>query len=179
MHSPGFSPCCEKKFFGASDKMKAFVKWCKRLRRFSFDPSLPLQICYARITFPARPYAARRRHVSMQGSVPARYRGRFPWVPPSLPPDADPCVFAGKMLRKSYRIGAFQITAEKFRFFGFCILTKQRSGVMILHVAAVAERLRQRLGSIAQLGEHLPYKQRVTGSSPVVPTKLWPGSSVG
>jgi hypothetical protein len=27
-------------------------------------------------------------------------------------------------------------------------------------------------GSIAQLGEHLPYKQRVTGSSPVVPTIL-------
>ena len=26
------------------------------------------------------------------------------------------------------------------------------------------------VGSIAQLGEHLPYKQRVTGSSPVVPT---------
>ena len=25
-------------------------------------------------------------------------------------------------------------------------------------------------GSIAQLGEHLPYKQGVTGSSPVVPT---------
>jgi hypothetical protein len=25
-------------------------------------------------------------------------------------------------------------------------------------------------GSIAQLGEHLPYKQRVTGSNPVVPT---------
>ena len=30
---------------------------------------------------------------------------------------------------------------------------------------------RRNLGSIAQLGEHLPYKQRVTGSSPVVPTK--------
>jgi hypothetical protein len=26
------------------------------------------------------------------------------------------------------------------------------------------------LGSIAQLGEHLPYKQGVTGSIPVVPT---------
>ena len=25
-------------------------------------------------------------------------------------------------------------------------------------------------GSIAQLGEHLPYKQRVIGSSPIVPT---------
>ena len=46
-----------------------------------------------------------------------------------------------------------------------------------------------RRGSIAQLGEHLPYKQRVTGSSPVVPTIFilmktlkalkWPGSSVG
>ena len=35
-------------------------------------------------------------------------------------------------------------------------------------------------GSIAQLGEHLPYKQRVTGSSPVVPTNsIWRGSSVG
>ena len=30
------------------------------------------------------------------------------------------------------------------------------------------------LGSIAQLGEHLPYKQRVTGSSPVVPTNRGP-----
>jgi hypothetical protein len=28
-------------------------------------------------------------------------------------------------------------------------------------------------GSIAQLGEHLPYKQRVTGSNPVVPTILF------
>ena len=26
-------------------------------------------------------------------------------------------------------------------------------------------------GSLAQLGEHLPYKQRVTGSSPVTSTK--------
>ena len=26
-------------------------------------------------------------------------------------------------------------------------------------------------GSIAQLGEHLPYKQRVIGSIPIVPTK--------
>ena len=28
-------------------------------------------------------------------------------------------------------------------------------------------------GSIAQLGEHLPYKQRVIGSSPIVPTILF------
>ena len=27
-----------------------------------------------------------------------------------------------------------------------------------------------KVGSLAQLGEHLPYKQRVTGSSPVVST---------
>ena len=30
------------------------------------------------------------------------------------------------------------------------------------------------IGSLAQLGEHLPYKQRVTGSSPVVPTTYGP-----
>ena len=33
---------------------------------------------------------------------------------------------------------------------------------------------RLRYGRIAQLGEHLPYKQRVTGSSPVVPTTYGP-----
>ena len=32
----------------------------------------------------------------------------------------------------------------------------------------------KRNGSIAQLGEHLPYKQEVTGSSPVVPTIFGP-----
>ena len=29
-------------------------------------------------------------------------------------------------------------------------------------------------GSLAQLGEHLPYKQGVTGSNPVVPTMYGP-----
>ncbi len=28
-------------------------------------------------------------------------------------------------------------------------------------------------GSIAQLGEHMPYKHGVTGSSPVVPTTIF------
>ena len=37
---------------------------------------------------------------------------------------------------------------------------------------------RTKNGSIAQLGEHLPYKQRVIGSSPIVST-MWSGSSVG
>ena len=39
--------------------------------------------------------------------------------------------------------------------------------------------LEKEYGSIAQLGEHLPYKQGVIGSSPIVPTILRPGSSVG
>ena len=33
-------------------------------------------------------------------------------------------------------------------------------------------------GVLAQLGEHLPYKQRVTGSSPVGPILLWVVSRV-
>ena len=34
-------------------------------------------------------------------------------------------------------------------------------------------------GVLAQLGEHLPYKQRVTGSSPVGPTKIMDGFPSG
>ena len=34
----------------------------------------------------------------------------------------------------------------------------------------VARQESAKNGSIAQLGEHLPYKQRVIGSSPIVPT---------
>ena len=34
-------------------------------------------------------------------------------------------------------------------------------------------------GRIAQLGEHLPYKQGVIGSSPIVTTILWRCSSAG
>ena len=33
---------------------------------------------------------------------------------------------------------------------------------------------KKNIGSIAQLGEHLPYKQRVIGSSPIVPTIYGP-----
>ena len=51
-----------------------------------------------------------------------------------------------------------------------------KSGDLVYYKEVVA-RARQ-CGSIAQLGEHLPYKQRVIGSSPIVPT-IWCGSSVG
>ena len=40
-----------------------------------------------------------------------------------------------------------------------------------LYTNEVFERTDQ-CGVLAQLGEHLPYKQRVTGSSPVGPTHL-------
>ena len=49
------------------------------------------------------------------------------------------------------------------------VLTNHKPCAIISHVAEVSGRTN---GSIAQLGEHLPYKQRVTGSSPVVPTKV-------
>ena len=49
---------------------------------------------------------------------------------------------------------------------------------IMCHVAEVsnAEHRSKQQGSIAQLGEHMPYKHGVTGSSPVVPTNhlaLW------
>ena len=49
---------------------------------------------------------------------------------------------------------------------------------IMCHVAEVSNP-ESANGSIAQLGEHLPYKQEVTGSSPVVPTTIWPGGAVG
>ena len=39
-----------------------------------------------------------------------------------------------------------------------------------VEVAGSSPVIRSICGGLAQLGEHLPYKQRVTGSSPVVPT---------
>ena len=44
--------------------------------------------------------------------------------------------------------------------------------VIIFFVAGEHKWIWQLIGSIAQLGEHLPYKQRVIGSSPIVPTTL-------
>ena len=52
---------------------------------------------------------------------------------------------------------------------------------IIIHVAeryskaiSKSDEATKACGSIAQLGEHLPYKQRVIGSSPIVPTKSGP-----
>ena len=43
---------------------------------------------------------------------------------------------------------------------------------------AIIVKRSKKIGSIAQLGEHLPYKQRVIGSSPVVPTsRQWPNGT--
>ncbi len=53
------------------------------------------------------------------------------------------------------------------------ILTKQIRDVTIEFVASGGH------GSIAQLGEHLPYKQRVIGSSPIVPTINGPVAQFG
>ena len=55
-------------------------------------------------------------------------------------------------------------------------VTAEVVGSIPIRVARLC--LNQSFGIIAQLGEHLPYKQRVIGSSPIVPT-IWPGSSVG
>ena len=43
-------------------------------------------------------------------------------------------------------------------------------GNIYLVAGELAKQTSAWCGSIAQLGEHLPYKQGVTGSSPVVPT---------
>ena len=43
---------------------------------------------------------------------------------------------------------------------------------MFIAAGEKALELPSMYGSIAQLGEHLPYKQRVIGSSPIVSTRM-------
>ena len=50
------------------------------------------------------------------------------------------------------------------------MLTNRKKYCNIMLVADEQHETRRQCGSIAQLGEHLPYKQGVTGSSPVGPT---------
>ena len=50
------------------------------------------------------------------------------------------------------------------------VLTMQNACDIILNVARRDTLKAMENGSIAQLGEHLPYKQRVIGSSPIVST---------
>ena len=51
-----------------------------------------------------------------------------------------------------------------------CIIIKL-IGITVCYFDAVSWKM---YGRIAQLGEHLPYKQRVIGSSPIVPTTYGP-----
>ena len=47
-------------------------------------------------------------------------------------------------------------------------------GLKICYLISAVRKRRPTNGSIAQLGEHLPYKQRVSGSSPLTSTKFGP-----
>ena len=55
-------------------------------------------------------------------------------------------------------------------------VTAEVVGSIPIRVAFLTKYLKN--GILAQLGEHLPYKQRVTGSSPVGPIVLWVVSRV-
>ena len=50
------------------------------------------------------------------------------------------------------------------------VLTNKKHCDILIPVARETNPSDRVNGSIAQLGEHLPYKQRVIGSSPIVPT---------
>ncbi len=68
-------------------------------------------------------------------------------------------------MSKPHKYALFEKNSEFFSFFFKKVLTKLFNFAIIFFV--VSDKL---FGSLAQLGEHLPYKQRVTGSSPVTPT---------
>ncbi len=51
-------------------------------------------------------------------------------------------------------------------------VTAEVVGSSPIWVVWIIYLVRTKVGVLAQLGEHLPYKQRVTGSSPVGPTNF-------
>ena len=57
-------------------------------------------------------------------------------------------------------------------FFKKCLTNQKSCDIIIIVVRDKTTKTMESCGGLAQLGEHLPYKQRVTGSSPVVPTTL-------
>ena len=58
------------------------------------------------------------------------------------------------------------------KFFKKVLTNRKICGKIGITQGQVPEAVKNECGSIAQLGEHLPYKQRVIGSSPIVPTIL-------
>ena len=60
---------------------------------------------------------------------------------------------------------------KKIKIFGLFSLNR----LLFLKFMVYYFSIDENFGSIAQLGEHLPYKQGVTGSSPVVPTSCLKG----
>ena len=73
---------------------------------------------------------------------------------------------------KAHEIACFSEFYKKTKIFKKVfkkVLTNRKiCGKML--ITQGQEPKRHKCGSIAQLGEHLPYKQRVIGSSPIVPT---------
>ena len=69
---------------------------------------------------------------------------------------------AGKMWVASLSGQEFEKVSKK-------VLTNLRESCIMYYVD----------GSLAQLGEHLPYKQRVIGSSPIVSTNMPPMQVIG
>ena len=88
----------------------------------------------------------------------------------------------GREVRKTaFSVGKFTIAYTILKMFldGFHKAKKNqkkfkksvdKTKVVWYNVQVVAREQRKTHGSIAQLGEHLPYKQRVIGSSPIVST---------
>ena len=72
--------------------------------------------------------------------------------------------------------GTSQETQQGFQYAAVAHLVERH--LAKVEVASSSLVGRSICGSLAQLGEHLPYKQRVSGSSPLTST-MWPGSSVG
>ena len=137
------------------------------------------QFCYAGVTSPKLPRAARRLAGPASQSGSARSGGLVDLSPPIPALPGKPLYPRRVNVTQILQDVPFPDRGRKISDFWFLRIDKTAISRYDITRRRGRGAMRQRLGSIAQLGEHLPYKQRVTGSSPVVPTIIWPGGAVG
>ena len=84
---------------------------------------------------------------------------------------AAPNIFISPVLLPILSVGEKYCAKIKSIFLKKLLTNDSRCGIIYI-VAEIKRRRHQADGSIAQLGEHLPYKQRVIGSSPITSTNM-------
>ena len=90
------------------------------------------------------------------------------------------CGFAEKIKKSQKKLEKSSLTFTRLSYYNNQVSSRENKNNTAQAGAAIVHHEFE-YGILAQLGEHLPYKQRVIGSSPIGPIhkRIWRDSSVG